>query len=110
MRDDIFRLIIPRSIIERRPTAELRENQKDSDSLPPYEILDVILEEIINNGICNDFSHLEDKGIALETIQKVIKLYLNSEFKRRQLVQSIKVSESAIGIGRRYPVLKRLKL
>jgi len=102
--------IVPRSIIERPPTAELRENQKDSDSLPPYEILDIVLEEIIKSGISNDFSHLQDKGIALETIQKVIRLYLNSEFKRRQLVQSVKVSESAFGIGRRYPVLKRLKL
>ncbi|MFX1326490.1 MAG: NAD+ synthase, partial [Promethearchaeota archaeon] len=99
---------IPKRIIERPPTAELRENQKDSDSLPPYEILDVILEEIIERGIDSDFKGLISNGIELETIKKVRNLYLNSEYKRRQLVQTIKISESAFGIGRRYPVLKKL--
>jgi len=100
--------VIPRGIIERPPTAELRENQKDSDSLPPYEILDIILEEIVKFGIGSELSHLAEKGIDITTINRVRKLYLNSEYKRRQLVQSIKVSESAFGIGRRYPVLKRV--
>ncbi|MFX1340870.1 MAG: NAD+ synthase [Promethearchaeota archaeon] len=100
---------IPRGIIERPPTAELRENQKDSDSLPPYEILDIILEEIVEHGVGSELDHLVKKGIDAQTILKVRKLYLNSEYKRRQLVQSIKISESAFGIGRRYPVLKRLK-
>ncbi|MFX1470282.1 MAG: NAD+ synthase [Promethearchaeota archaeon] len=101
--------IIPKGIIERPPTAELRENQKDSDSLPPYETLDTILEEIIENGIGSELKHLKNKGYDENTINKVRKLYLNSEYKRRQLVQTIKVSESAFGIGRRYPVLKRVK-
>ncbi len=100
---------IPRGIIERPPTAELRENQKDSDSLPPYETLDLILEEIVKHGVGSELDHLLEKGIEADTILKVRKLYLNSEYKRRQLVQSIKISESAFGIGRRYPVLKRLK-
>ncbi|MFX1317092.1 MAG: NAD+ synthase [Promethearchaeota archaeon] len=100
--------IIPKGIIERPPTAELRENQKDSDSLPPYKILDVILEEIIENGIGSEFEHLKHLGYDANTINKVRNLYLNSEYKRRQLVQTIKVSESAFGIGRRYPVLKKL--
>ena len=102
--------IIPRSIIERPPTAELRENQKDSDSIPEYEILDQILEEIITHGIGSELEHLHKKGISPETINKVRKLYLNSEYKRRQLVQTIKVSESAFGIGRRYPVLKKIDI
>lgn len=101
--------IIPKGIIERPPTAELRENQKDSDSLPPYETLDLILEEIVKHGVGSELGHLLEKGIEADTILKVRKLYLNSEYKRRQLVQSIKISESAFGIGRRYPVLKRLK-
>ncbi|TFG19564.1 MAG: NAD+ synthase [Promethearchaeota archaeon] len=100
---------IPRGIIERPPTAELRENQKDSDSLPPYEILDIILEEIIEHGIGSELKHLKEKGIDSNTINRVRKLYLNSEYKRRQLVQTIKISASAFGIGRRYPVLKRIK-
>jgi NAD+ synthase (glutamine-hydrolysing) len=102
--------IIPTEIIERPPTAELRENQKDSDSLPPYEILDAILEEIIENGIDSEAKDLLNRGFDIETIKKVRNLYLNSEYKRRQLVQSIKISESAFGIGRRYPVLKRIHL
>lgn len=101
--------VIPIGIITRPPTAELRENQKDSDSLPPYEVLDTILEEIIENGIGNEMEHLKGKGINKDIILKVRKLYLNSEYKRRQLVQTIKISPSAFGIGRRYPVLKRLK-
>lgn len=100
--------IIPNGIIIRPPTAELRENQKDSDSLPPYEILDLILEEITRNGIGSELDSLLDKGIDSETINRVRKLYLNSEYKRRQLVQTIKVSQSAFGIGRRYPVLKNI--
>jgi NAD+ synthetase len=101
--------VIPQDIITRPPTAELREDQKDSDSLPPYEILDKILEEIIEHGIGDELSHLKNEGIDPETLLKVRKLYLNSEYKRRQLVQTIKISPSAFGIGRRYPVLKRLK-
>ena len=101
--------VIPKGIIERPPTAELRENQKDSDSLPPYETLDLILEEIVKHGVGSELDHLLEKGIEADTILKVRKLYLNSEYKLRQLVQSIKISESAFGIGRRYPVLKRLK-
>ncbi len=102
--------IIPISIIDRAPTAELRENQKDSDSIPEYEILDQILEEIISHGIGSELNNLKKKGINSETINKVRRLYLNSEYKRRQLVQTIKVSESAFGIGRRYPVLKRIEI
>lgn len=101
--------VIPKGIIERPPTAELRENQKDSDSLPLYETLDLILEEIVKHGVGSELDHLQDKGIDPDTILKIRRLYLNSEYKRRQLVQSIKISESAFGIGRRYPVLKRLK-
>ncbi|MFX1498521.1 MAG: NAD+ synthase [Promethearchaeota archaeon] len=101
--------VIPRGIISRPPTAELRENQKDEDSLPPYKILDIILEEIIKHGIGSELEHIKSKTIDQETIDKVRKLYLNSEYKRRQLVQTIKVSESAFGIGRKYPVLKRIK-
>ena len=101
--------IIPNRIITRAPTAELRENQKDSDSIPPYEILDRILEEIIEHGVGDELKHLESEDIDIQTILRVRRLYLNSEYKRRQLVQTIKVSPSAFGIGRRYPVLKRIK-
>jgi NAD+ synthase (glutamine-hydrolysing) len=101
--------IIPKGIIDRPPTAELKEDQKDSDSLPSYEILDQILEELIQKGIGSEYPNLKSKGIEKDIIEKVRKLYLNSEFKRRQLVQTIRISKSAFGIGRRYPVLKNIK-
>ncbi|MFX1238618.1 MAG: NAD+ synthase, partial [Promethearchaeota archaeon] len=100
--------IIPRGIIKRPPTAELRENQKDSDSLPSYDVLDLILEEIMKKGIGTELEDLKDKRITPKKIERVRSLYLNSEYKRRQLVQSIKISESAFGIGRKYPVLKKI--
>jgi NAD+ synthase (glutamine-hydrolysing) len=100
--------IIPHKIITRPPTAELRKDQKDSDTLPPYKILDQILQEIIHKGIGGELELLTKKGIDIDMINKVRNLYLNAEFKRRQLVQSIKVSPSAFGIGRRYPVLKKI--
>jgi NAD+ synthase (glutamine-hydrolysing) len=102
--------IIPYNIIQRAPTAELREDQKDTDSLPPYETLDKILEVITKNGIGADVNNLIRQGIDVKIIRKVEKMYLSSEYKRRQLVQTIKVSESAFGIGRKYPVLKRIDL
>jgi NAD+ synthase (glutamine-hydrolysing) len=101
---------IPFKIIQKAPTAELRENQKDTDSLPPYEILDKILENITTSGIGSDVDRLVKQGIDMKTIKRVEKLYLSSEYKRRQLVQTIKVSESAFGIGRKYPVLKRIDI
>jgi len=100
--------VIPREIITRPPTAELKNDQKDSDTLPPYKILDQILQEIINKGIGGELEILTKKGIDIDTINKVRNLYLNAEFKRRQIVQSIKVSPNAFGIGRRYPVLKKI--
>lgn len=101
--------IIPKGIIERPPTAELRNNQRDSDSLPPYGILDAILEEIIENGIGAETKNLQLRGFDKKVINQVRNLYLHSEYKRRQLVQTVKVSESAFGIGRRYPVLKKIE-
>jgi NAD+ synthase (glutamine-hydrolysing) len=102
--------IIPKNIILRAPTAELREDQKDTDSLPPYEILDKILENITKKGIGSDVENLTKQGIDINTIKKIEQLYLSSEYKRRQLVQTIKVSETAFGIGRKYPVLKRVNI
>jgi NAD+ synthetase len=102
--------IIPKNIILRAPTAELREDQKDTDSLPPYEILDKILENITKKGIGSNVENLTKQGIDINTIKKVEQLYLSSEYKRRQLVQTIKVSETAFGIGRKYPVLKRVNI
>ncbi|MHA1714801.1 MAG: NAD+ synthase [Promethearchaeota archaeon] len=95
--------IIPSFIINRPPTAELRENQKDEDSLPPYSILDQILEPMIER-----FKSVEDlvkAGFDEKMVRKVQNLVKNAEFKRAQLVQTIKISPKAFGIGRRMPIV-----
>lgn len=67
------------------------------------------MEEITSHAIDLESENLNKRGIDIETIKRVKNLYLNSEFKHRQLVQTIKFSESPFGIGKRYSVLKRIK-
>ena len=97
--------IIPYSIINRPPTAELRPGQKDSDSLPPYEILDRILAAIEDNVTYEKILMLD--GVNKEQVDKVLDLYRIAEFKRSQLPKGIKVSKKAFGIGRRIPIVNK---
>ena len=94
--------IMPERIMTKAPSAELRENQKDSDSLPEYEILDKILTYYIEH----DFSAKEitKLGFDQQLVQKVIKLVKNSEFKRRQAAPGIKLSTRSFEKERRYPI------
>ena len=94
--------IIPESIIIKEPSAELRPNQKDTDSLPPYELLDTILLKYIEE----DKSEAEIKisGLSKATIQKVAKLVDTSEYKRRQGPPGIKITPKAFGKDRRLPI------
>ncbi len=85
--------VIPDFIIERPPTAELRENQKDSDSLPEYDILDDILEKILDKKM--SYKEIIETGVKKEVLDKVWKLIKNSEYKRRQSPAGTKVSKSA---------------
>ncbi len=85
--------VIPDFIINRPPTAELRDNQKDSDSLPEYDILDDILVKILDNKMT--YSQIIDTGINKDVLDKVWKLLKNSEYKRRQSPIGTKVSKSA---------------
>lgn len=86
--------VIPEEIINRAPTAELRENQKDEDSLPPYSQLDKLVERFIVN--CEAPKNNEEKNI--------FKRMMKAEFKRWQAAPVLKVSEHAFGTGRRYPI------
>jgi NAD+ synthase (glutamine-hydrolysing) len=95
--------LIPRGVIERPPSAELRDNQTDQDSLPPYDRLDAILRGFIDaeRGI----DELVAEGIATEDeITRVVRLVLNSEFKRRQSAPGPKLGPRAFGRDRRYPL------
>ncbi len=94
--------VIPSRVIEREPSAELRENQQDSDSLPPYDILDPILEAFIEE----DLSVIEivDKGYDRETVINILEMVKRNEYKRRQAPPGIRISNRAFGRDWRYPI------
>lgn len=97
--------IIPRAIIEKAPSAELRPDQKDEDSLPPYSILDGILELYIEERMSAD--EITAKGYERETVDFVLRLVNNNEYKRFQAAPGIRVTTKAFGTGRRIPLAKR---
>jgi len=93
---------IPRSIVERPPTAELRPDQRDDDDLPPYEVLDPLLRHIIDEN--RSRRELIAMGIDAELVDWVLARYHANEHKRRQLPPGIKVTPKAFGLGRRVPI------
>ena len=94
--------VIPKSIIDRPPTAELRENQLDQDSLPPYEILDPILERYIELDQCPE--EIINAGFTEEDVKKVVLMMDRNEYKRRQAAPGIIITQRAFGRNRRYPI------
>ncbi len=99
--------LIPQNILIKAPTAELRENQKDSDSLPEYEILDKILFEIIEKE--NSVSDIVKLGFEENLVKKVANLFYNSEYKRRQSCIGVKISAMSFDKERRYPITNKFK-
>ncbi len=99
--------IIPKAILERPPTAELRPNQKDQDSLPPYEILDSILEGYVENHL--SMNELMEKGFDSKLLKEIITRVDNNEYKRQQAAPGLKITGKAFGSGRRFPIAKRYK-
>ena len=95
---------IPESSITKPPSAELRPNQVDQDSLPPYDVLDALLEAYFEGlqGEADLISH----GFSSEIVTKILRLIHISEFKRRQAAPVLRVTSKAFGIGRRIPVAK----
>ena len=102
---DAGREIIPRTIIEKAPSAELRPGQKDQDSLPPYDILDGIIELYVEQRM--SAAEIVSRGYAWETLDNVLKLINMNEYKRFQAAPGLKVTSKAFGIGRRIPLVKR---
>ncbi len=94
--------VIPQRVLERPPTAELRPGQKDSDSLPPYEILDPILEAFIEEDLSVD--EIEARGFERATVARVLDLVKRNEYKRRQAPPGVRVSRRAFGRDWRYPI------
>ena len=101
--------VIPKSTMEKPPSAELRPNQKDSDSLPPYEILDTILEDYIEDNKSVDQIAAE-RGYELALVRKIASSVEHNEYKRQQAAPTIKISEKAFGAGRRFPIAAKVEV
>jgi len=101
------RVIIPVDSLQKPPSAELRHNQKDQDSLPPYEILDGILAAYVLHNLSP--AEIVARGYAAATVQDVINKVTFSEYKRRQAAPGLKVSPRAFGMGRRVPVAQQFR-
>jgi NAD+ synthase (glutamine-hydrolysing) len=95
---------IPQAIIDKPPSAELRPNQKDQDSLPPYDTLDAILKLYLFNNLSKD--EIAAQGWDMELAGKIIAAVARAEFKRRQAPPVLKVSPRAFGMGRRMPIAR----
>jgi NH3-dependent NAD+ synthetase len=99
------REMIPKNSIEKAPSAELRPDQKDQDSLPPYEELDRILESyVVNEG---SIQGMVKKGISKVLAEEMVRKIDISEYKRRQAAPGLKVTTKAFGVGRRIPLAQR---
>jgi NAD+ synthase (glutamine-hydrolysing) len=97
------RAVIPEATLEKPPSAELRPGQKDSDSLPPYEVLDTILEEYIEDSRpAEEISTTHE--LDLDMVRKMIRMVNGSEYKRQQAAPGLKISAKAFGTGRRFPI------
>jgi NAD+ synthase (glutamine-hydrolysing) len=97
------RRVIPRATLEKPPSAELRPDQKDSDSLPPYEILDAVLEDYVEDAHSAE-RIAADRSFDLELVRRVIRMVDRAEYKRQQAAPGIKISPKAFGYGRRFPI------
>jgi NAD+ synthase len=100
-------IVIPENVLTKAPTAELRENQTDQDSLPPYEELDDILEALVDRE--EPLPAIVARGHAPETVKKVERLLYLAEYKRRQAAPGVKITERNFGRDRRYPIVNRFR-
>ncbi|MCK6471050.1 MAG: NAD+ synthase [Planctomycetes bacterium] len=98
---------IPENCITRAPSAELRENQTDQDSLPPYDLLDKILKAYVEEG--RGVEQIAAMGFDFDTVRRVARLVDYSEYKRRQAAPGLKISAKAFGVGRRIPIAQRFR-
>jgi NAD+ synthase (glutamine-hydrolysing) len=99
--------VIPSSVLTKAPSAELRPNQKDTDTLPPYEILDPILKAYVEDDVTID--QIIAMGFDRETVLRVAKLVDRNEYKRRQAAPGIKITPRDFGRDRRLPITNKFK-
>jgi NAD+ synthase len=99
--------VIPQNILVKAPSAELRENQRDEDSLPPYPVLDGILHGLVEREM--RIADIIAQGYDPDTVKKVEKLLYLAEYKRRQSAPGVKVGPKNFGRDRRYPIVNRFR-
>lgn len=104
-RNEHFGKVIPQRVFDRAPTAELAENQKDSDSLPPYDDLDAIVEAYVESG--HSVSEIAATGFDYETVRRVAAMVTRNEHKRKQAPPGVRITPRAFGRDRRYPITSR---
>jgi len=103
------RRVIPQSTIEKPPSAELRPGQKDSDTLPPYEILDNILEDYVEDYHSAE-QIAEQRSYDVKVVRDVIRMIERSEYKRQQAAPGLKITPKAFGLGRRFPIAQKSEI
>jgi NAD+ synthase (glutamine-hydrolysing) len=101
--------IIPWATIEKAPSAELRPGQMDTDSLPPYEVLDPILEAYVER-YCSAEQIAEEQGVDVGLVKSVLQLVERSEYKRQQAAPVLKVTKKSFGMGRRFPIAVKVQV
>ncbi len=101
------REVIPQSTISKPPSAELRPDQTDQDTLPPYDVLDSILDQYVDRGLSP--SEIADSGLSAETVDWVVDAVNRNEYKRRQAAPGLKVTSKAFGMGRRMPIAAKYR-
>jgi NAD+ synthetase len=99
--------VIPQRVITRAPSAELRANQVDQDSLPPYDILDGIMEAYVQHDLCPE--EIEGMGYKAEDVRRVVTLIDRNEYKRRQAPVGVRVTARGFGKDRRYPITSKYR-
>jgi NAD+ synthase len=99
--------VIPKNIIDKAPSAELRENQTDQDSLPPYPVLDDILECLVEHEMSVD--DIVARGHERATVTRIEHLLYIAEYKRRQAAPGVKITRKNFGRDRRYPITNRFR-
>ncbi len=95
-------MVIPRRVIDRPPSAELRPDQKDQDSLPPYDVLDAVLYRYVEQD--RSVEEIVAEGYDRETVERVARLVILNEYKRRQAAPGVRITPRAFGRDRRYPI------
>ncbi len=99
------REVIPKAILDKAPSAELRPDQQDTDSLPPYDVLDEVLERYVVRG--EPAETIVAAGVPEDVVARVVALVVGSEYKRRQAPPALRVTSKAFGMGRRMPIARR---